>query len=67
MFSYNNYQGVYYCMSTDPEKPTTGFLNGDELREIDTAKTYHFDEDSATWIEWAAAAEEPPVDAGGGE
>ena len=37
---------TYYCKSTDT-KPVNGISNGQELREIDTGKTYHFDADGA--------------------
>lgn len=50
----------YYCKSTDT-KPVNGISNGQELKEIDTGKTYHFDADGAAgseWIEWTTGGGE---------
>lgn len=38
------------CLSTDT-KPTTGIANGSTIIEINTGKTYMFDEDSSEWDE----------------
>ncbi len=38
-----------YCLSTDT-KPTTGIGNGSVLIEIDTGKSYVFDEEHTTWV-----------------
>lgn len=38
------------CLSTDT-KPTTGIANGSTLIEINTSKTYMFDEESGEWDE----------------
>ena len=52
--------GIWYCKSTDT-KPTRDATNGQELKEIDTGKTYHFDAEGETgseWIEWVPASGE---------
>lgn len=40
----------YACLSTD-SKPTTGIRNGSSVIEMDTGKTYLFDEDGGEWVE----------------
>lgn len=57
MFTMTNNHATGYCMAADT-KPTEGFENGDELREMDTGKTYFFDKENGEWIEWAPAAED---------
>lgn len=57
MFTMTNNHGIGFCLSTD-EKPVSGINNGDEVKEMDTGKVYHFDEENSTWIEWSATAEE---------
>lgn len=39
-----------FCLSTDT-KPTTGIINGSELIEVDTGKTYLFNEVAGDWVE----------------
>ena len=41
----------FYGKSTDT-KPTEGLLTGSTFYEIDTGKTYMFDEDGAPGSEW---------------
>jgi hypothetical protein len=41
----------YEGLSTDT-KPTTGIPNGARFFEMDTAKTFMFDADSSTWLEY---------------
>ena len=55
MITFNNLHTVGFCMEADT-KPTTGIENGAELKEMDTGKTYYFDEEHKTWIEWVAAS-----------
>ncbi len=40
----------WVCLSTDT-KPTFSVTNGSRLLEMDTGKTYMFDEENATWEE----------------
>ena len=40
----------YDGLSTDT-KPTEGVRNGSTFREMDTKKTYKFNEESSQWIE----------------
>lgn len=49
---------TYYGLSTDT-KPTGAVLNGREFREMDTGKTYLFDEENGEWLE-------QPEEGGGG-
>lgn len=39
-----------FCLSTDT-KPTTDIINGSELIEVDTSKTYLFNEVAGDWVE----------------
>lgn len=39
------------CLSTD-QKPTEGICNGSQIKELDTAKLYFFDEEHKQWEEW---------------
>ena len=51
---------IYYCKRGDT-KPVNGISNGQELREIDTGKIYHFDADGeagSEWIEWTTGGGE---------
>lgn len=48
----------YACLSTD-SKPTTGITNGSSVIEMDTGKSYMFDEENGEW-------EELPSTGGGG-
>lgn len=41
----------YEGLSTDT-KPTTGIPNGARFFEMDTAKTFMFDADSSSWLEY---------------
>lgn len=56
MVSFTNNVGYGVCLSND-EKPASGVKNGDVLLEMDTGKTYMFDEENTRWIEWAGAGE----------
>lgn len=40
----------WVCLSTDT-KPTVSVTNGSRLLEMDTGKTYIYDEENATWEE----------------
>ena len=42
-----------YCNSDDT-KPTENLANGSKLTEVDTGKTYLFDEDNEEWVEYSA-------------
>ena len=48
---------IWYC-KRDDTKPTNLAQNGQELREIDTGKTYHFDAETGEFIEWTQSAGE---------
>lgn len=60
MITFTNLHTVGYCMAADT-KPTTGIENGAELKEMDTGKTYYFDEENAAWIEWTPAPSADPA------
>lgn len=51
-----------FCNSTDT-KPTSGLANGSKLTEVDTGKTYLFDEVNAEWNEYSGGggASEPLI------
>ena len=38
------------CLSTD-SKPTSGFVTGSDLTEVDTGKVYFFNEAASAWVE----------------
>ena len=48
---------IWYCKAADT-KPTNLAQNGQELREIDTGKTYYFDGDTGEFVEWTQSAGE---------
>ena len=50
MVTVNNLTANYYGLPTD-EKPTENVRNGSTFFEIDTSKSYVFDEENKTWIE----------------
>lgn len=46
------YLADIFCNSADT-KPTDGLVNGSKLTEVDTGKTYLFDEANTEWVEYA--------------
>lgn len=66
LVSVNNGEAVnvaeIFCNSTDT-KPTSGLANGSKLTEVDTGKTYLFDEVNAEWNEYSGGggASEPLI------
>lgn len=61
MITFTNLHTIGYCMAADA-KPTTGIENGAELKEMDTGKTYHFDAENKTWIEWVTETSDSDTD-----
>ena len=47
------YLAEIFCNSADT-KPTDGLVNGSKLTEVDTGKTYLFDEANMEWVEYSA-------------
>lgn len=43
----------YICLSTDTKPTDTA--NGSKLIEMDTGKTYYFDAENSTWIEFTTS------------
>lgn len=66
LVSVNNGEAVnvaeIFCNSTDT-KPTSGLANGSKLTEVDTGKTYLFDEVNSEWNEYSGGggASEPLI------
>jgi len=50
MITVENLTDVYNGLEDDT-KPTEGVRNGSVFIEMDTGKTYKFDEENQTWIE----------------
>lgn len=50
MITVNNLTDKYYGLSTDT-KPTDNVRNGSTFFEIDTSKSYVYDEQNKQWIE----------------
>lgn len=48
---YNNYRNAQYCGLSMDDKASIEAVNGDEFYEIDTAKTYIYNEQSGEWVE----------------
>lgn len=46
------YLADIFCNSADT-KPTDGLVNGSKLTEVDTGKTYLFDEANTEWVEYS--------------
>lgn len=61
MVSLTNMAEEFAGLSTD-EKPTEGISNGSSFIEMDTGKTYFFDEESSSWIEWVVTPEDANPD-----
>ena len=47
------YLADIFCNSTDT-KPTANLVNGSKLTEVDTGKTYLYDEGGSEWVEYSA-------------
>ena len=47
------YLADIFCNSTDT-KPTANLVNGSKLTEVDTGKTFLYDEGGSEWVEYSA-------------
>ena len=47
------YLADIFCNSTDT-KPTANLVNGSKLTEVDTGKTFLYDEADTEWVEYSA-------------
>ena len=55
----NVYSREAVCTAED-RKLTDGFANGSRLDEIDTGKSYRFDETTKSWLEWSGSGGDTP-------
>lgn len=51
---YDNYRYAQYCGLSTDDKATIDANNADKFYEIDSSKTYIYDEQTDSWIEQSA-------------